>query len=201
MLHVNIWRGLRSFVVCVHCSVNVFKRLSFLQQQVRKFYSHFLFVHLCHQLFAVVINSNENFLLQTTVVPNSFLLPMLPPSRCATGYHGNPQMLGSRCEECKCSLWGALPGPCDPVTGQCRCRVGASGKSCDQCMERHVCGPAGIICKTNEQLFLFSLLLVLLFPSSFVVFSFSFFLSSFLFLLYSGYLQVEIFHIECILQL
>ncbi|XP_044024751.1 laminin subunit alpha-2 isoform X3 [Siniperca chuatsi] len=70
--------------------------------------------------------------------------------RCATGYHGNPQMPGGRCEECKCSLWGALPGPCDPVTGQCRCRVGASGKSCDQCMDRHVCGPSGIISCDDE---------------------------------------------------
>uniref|UniRef100_A0A8D3DXG8 Laminin subunit alpha 2 n=1 Tax=Scophthalmus maximus TaxID=52904 RepID=A0A8D3DXG8_SCOMX len=58
--------------------------------------------------------------------------------RCATGYHGNPRTPGGRCEECKCSVWGALPGPCDPVTGQCRCRVGASGRSCDQCMDRHV---------------------------------------------------------------
>uniref|UniRef100_A0A669ES97 Laminin subunit alpha-2 n=1 Tax=Oreochromis niloticus TaxID=8128 RepID=A0A669ES97_ORENI len=58
--------------------------------------------------------------------------------RCATGYHGNPRIPGSHCEECKCSLWGALPGPCDPVTGQCRCRVGASGMTCDQCMDRHV---------------------------------------------------------------
>ncbi|KAM7395151.1 hypothetical protein PAMA_006754 [Pampus argenteus] len=70
--------------------------------------------------------------------------------RCATGYHGNPQMPGGHCEECKCSLWGALPGPCDPVTGQCRCRVGASGKSCDQCMDRHVCGPTGIISCDDE---------------------------------------------------
>ncbi|XP_039981437.1 laminin subunit alpha-2 isoform X2 [Xiphias gladius] len=70
--------------------------------------------------------------------------------RCATGYHGNPRMPGGHCEECKCSLWGALPGPCDPVTGQCRCRVGASGKSCDQCMDRHVCGPAGIISCDDE---------------------------------------------------
>ncbi|XP_040920197.1 laminin subunit alpha-2 isoform X3 [Toxotes jaculatrix] len=70
--------------------------------------------------------------------------------RCATGYHGNPRMPGGRCEECKCSMWGALPGPCDPVTGQCRCRVGASGKSCDQCMDRHVCGPAGIISCDDE---------------------------------------------------
>uniref|UniRef100_A0AAX7VJA7 Laminin subunit alpha 2 n=1 Tax=Astatotilapia calliptera TaxID=8154 RepID=A0AAX7VJA7_ASTCA len=52
--------------------------------------------------------------------------------RCATGYHGNPRIPGGHCEECKCSLWGALPGPCDPVTGQCRCRVGASGMTCDQ---------------------------------------------------------------------
>uniref|UniRef100_A0A3P8R9V6 Laminin subunit alpha 2 n=1 Tax=Astatotilapia calliptera TaxID=8154 RepID=A0A3P8R9V6_ASTCA len=58
--------------------------------------------------------------------------------RCATGYHGNPRIPGGHCEECKCSLWGALPGPCDPVTGQCRCRVGASGMTCDQCMDRHV---------------------------------------------------------------
>ncbi|KAE8286697.1 Laminin subunit alpha-2 [Larimichthys crocea] len=70
--------------------------------------------------------------------------------RCSTGYRGNPRMPGGRCEECKCSPWGALPGPCDPVTGQCRCRVGASGTSCDQCMERHVCGPAGIISCDDE---------------------------------------------------
>ncbi|XP_008282870.1 laminin subunit alpha-2 isoform X9 [Stegastes partitus] len=70
--------------------------------------------------------------------------------RCATGYHGNPRMPGGRCEECKCSLWGALPGPCDPVTGQCRCRVGTSGMLCDQCMDRHVCGASGIISCDDE---------------------------------------------------
>ncbi|XP_061742141.1 laminin subunit alpha-2 isoform X4 [Nerophis ophidion] len=70
--------------------------------------------------------------------------------RCSTGYHGNPRMPGGRCEECKCSSWGALPGPCDPVTGQCQCTVGASGRSCDQCMERHVCGPSGIISCDDE---------------------------------------------------
>nr|XP_057947713.1 laminin subunit alpha-2 isoform X3 [Doryrhamphus excisus] len=70
--------------------------------------------------------------------------------RCSTGYHGNPRMPGGRCEECKCSSWGALPGPCDPVTGQCRCKVGVSGRSCDQCMDRHVCGPSGIISCDDE---------------------------------------------------
>ncbi|XP_057678966.1 laminin subunit alpha-2 isoform X4 [Corythoichthys intestinalis] len=70
--------------------------------------------------------------------------------RCSTGYHGNPRMPGGRCEECKCSTWGSLPGPCDPITGQCRCTVGVSGRSCDQCMERHVCGPSGIISCDDE---------------------------------------------------
>ncbi|XP_069017691.1 laminin subunit alpha-2 [Embiotoca jacksoni] len=70
--------------------------------------------------------------------------------RCATGYHGNPRMPGGHCEECKCSLWGALPRPCHPVTGQCHCRDGASGLSCDQCMERHVCGPTEILSCDDE---------------------------------------------------
>ncbi|XP_051908452.1 laminin subunit alpha-2 isoform X2 [Hippocampus zosterae] len=70
--------------------------------------------------------------------------------RCSTGYYGNPQIPGGRCEECKCSPWGALPEPCDTVTGQCQCTFGASGRSCDQCMERHVCGPSGIISCDDE---------------------------------------------------
>ncbi|KPP66555.1 laminin subunit alpha-2-like, partial [Scleropages formosus] len=66
--------------------------------------------------------------------------------RCASGYHGDPRAPGGRCEECKCDSVGALPGPCDPRTGQCRCRPGATGRACDRCMERHVCGPSGIVC-------------------------------------------------------
>uniref|UniRef100_A0A6Q2XIM3 Basement membrane-specific heparan sulfate proteoglycan core protein n=1 Tax=Esox lucius TaxID=8010 RepID=A0A6Q2XIM3_ESOLU len=58
--------------------------------------------------------------------------------RCATGYHGDPRAPGGKCEECKCDLYGAWPQPCDPGSGQCRCRPGASGRTCSQCMERHV---------------------------------------------------------------
>uniref|UniRef100_A0A672NID3 Laminin, alpha 2 n=1 Tax=Sinocyclocheilus grahami TaxID=75366 RepID=A0A672NID3_SINGR len=65
--------------------------------------------------------------------------------RCAPGFHGNPSVLGGRCEECKCDAYGAFPTVCDPRSGQCRCRPGASGLKCDQCMERHVCGPQGIV--------------------------------------------------------
>ncbi|KAL0967369.1 hypothetical protein UPYG_G00251370 [Umbra pygmaea] len=65
--------------------------------------------------------------------------------RCATGYHGDPRAPGGKCEECKCDPYGAWPQPCDSHSGQCRCRPGASGLTCSQCMERHVCGPSGII--------------------------------------------------------
>ncbi|KAM6964872.1 laminin subunit alpha-2 [Aplochiton taeniatus] len=65
--------------------------------------------------------------------------------RCATGYHGDPRLPGGRCEECKCAVWGAWPEPCDPLTGQCRCRAGSRGRDCSGCMERHVCGPQGVI--------------------------------------------------------
>ncbi|XP_062857847.1 laminin subunit alpha-2 [Trichomycterus rosablanca] len=65
--------------------------------------------------------------------------------RCASGYHGNPRVPGGGCEECKCDAVGAMPVPCDPHTGACRCRPGATGLKCDRCMERHVCGPTGIV--------------------------------------------------------
>uniref|UniRef100_A0A8C1W8S5 Laminin subunit alpha 2 n=1 Tax=Cyprinus carpio TaxID=7962 RepID=A0A8C1W8S5_CYPCA len=65
--------------------------------------------------------------------------------RCAAGFHGNPSMLGGRCEECKCNAYGAFPSACDPHSGHCQCRPGASGLRCDLCMERHVCGPQGIV--------------------------------------------------------
>uniref|UniRef100_A0AAR2JGC3 Basement membrane-specific heparan sulfate proteoglycan core protein n=1 Tax=Pygocentrus nattereri TaxID=42514 RepID=A0AAR2JGC3_PYGNA len=65
--------------------------------------------------------------------------------RCAAGFHGDPRAVGGRCEECKCDVVGAWPVPCDTRTGQCQCRPGATGLKCDRCMERHVCGPAGIV--------------------------------------------------------
>ncbi|XP_076872711.1 LOW QUALITY PROTEIN: laminin subunit alpha-2 [Brachyhypopomus gauderio] len=65
--------------------------------------------------------------------------------RCAAGFHGNPQVVGGRCEECKCDPVGAWPVPCDIHTGQCQCRTGATGLKCNHCMEKHVCGPAGIV--------------------------------------------------------
>ncbi|XP_067840660.1 laminin subunit alpha-2 isoform X2 [Heptranchias perlo] len=58
--------------------------------------------------------------------------------RCAPGYYGNPRIEGSSCVECECDSIGSLPVPCDKVTGQCNCKPGMKGWTCDRCMEWHV---------------------------------------------------------------
>ncbi|XP_072107642.1 laminin subunit alpha-2 isoform X2 [Mobula birostris] len=57
--------------------------------------------------------------------------------RCAQGYYGNPRIEGSGCVQCECDAIGSLPEPCDTVTGQCNCRPGMRGWTCDKCMEWH----------------------------------------------------------------
>lgn len=39
------------------------------------------------------------------------------------------------CIRCSCSLTGSVSRDCDPVTGQCRCRMGIGGSRCDRCAE------------------------------------------------------------------
>ncbi|XP_061234265.1 laminin subunit alpha-2 isoform X6 [Neopsephotus bourkii] len=57
--------------------------------------------------------------------------------RCASGYTGNPQTPGGSCQECECDRYGSLPVPCDPVTGQCTCKLGFTGWKCAGCEHRH----------------------------------------------------------------
>ncbi|XP_006885094.1 PREDICTED: laminin subunit alpha-2-like [Elephantulus edwardii] len=57
--------------------------------------------------------------------------------RCAPGYTGSPSSPGGSCQECECDPHGALPVPCDPVTGLCTCRPGATGPKCDGCKPWH----------------------------------------------------------------
>ncbi|XP_064605903.1 laminin subunit alpha-2-like [Liolophura sinensis] len=57
--------------------------------------------------------------------------------RCLPGFYGDPTVEGDRCHPCTCNIDGALSRTCDPVSGQCRCRPGLSGRSCDQCRPRH----------------------------------------------------------------
>ena len=57
--------------------------------------------------------------------------------RCAPGYTGSPSSPGGSCQECECDPHGSLPVPCDPVTGICTCRPGATGQKCDGCKHWH----------------------------------------------------------------
>ncbi|XP_077990917.1 laminin subunit alpha-2-like [Glandiceps talaboti] len=57
---------------------------------------------------------------------------------CDEGYFGEPSVLGGRCELCDCNTHGSLSQTCDPVTGQCECEEGISGRACDVCQHRHI---------------------------------------------------------------
>ncbi|XP_067342410.1 laminin subunit alpha-1 isoform X1 [Channa argus] len=70
--------------------------------------------------------------------------------RCSVGYYGNPSMPGRMCSPCSCSGWGSLHTLCDHLTGQCECKAGAKGLSCDQCEERYVLeGDECVLCDDN----------------------------------------------------
>nr|XP_046227110.1 laminin subunit alpha-1 [Scatophagus argus] len=58
--------------------------------------------------------------------------------RCSVGYYGNPSLPGGACLQCNCSQWGSVQQLCDMLSGQCKCKAGVKGRSCDQCDERHV---------------------------------------------------------------
>uniref|UniRef100_A0A3B4Z2A9 Basement membrane-specific heparan sulfate proteoglycan core protein n=1 Tax=Stegastes partitus TaxID=144197 RepID=A0A3B4Z2A9_9TELE len=69
--------------------------------------------------------------------------------RCSVGYYGNPSVLGGVCRRCTCSGQGSLHPLCDALTGQCECRHGNTGRSCDQCDDRHVLQGAACVCEYN----------------------------------------------------
>ncbi|KAM8862639.1 laminin subunit alpha-5 isoform 2-T2 [Spinachia spinachia] len=49
---------------------------------------------------------------------------------CAPGYYGDA-VTAKNCTKCNCSPCGTES--CDPQTGQCRCKAGVTGTSCDHC--------------------------------------------------------------------
>ncbi|XP_013421944.1 cadherin EGF LAG seven-pass G-type receptor 2-like isoform X1 [Lingula anatina] len=57
--------------------------------------------------------------------------------KCACkDFHYRPE--GSEeCYKCNCYSVGSFGQSCDPLTGQCRCRMGVKGKRCDQCDSRY----------------------------------------------------------------
>uniref|UniRef100_A0A8C9W7T3 Laminin, gamma 3 n=1 Tax=Scleropages formosus TaxID=113540 RepID=A0A8C9W7T3_SCLFO len=56
--------------------------------------------------------------------------------RCRQGYYGDAlgRSSGNSCKRgCKCSPTGSSSTACHPITGQCVCRPGVQGVSCDSC--------------------------------------------------------------------
>ncbi|CAJ0568741.1 unnamed protein product, partial [Mesorhabditis spiculigera] len=56
---------------------------------------------------------------------------------CVTGYYGDPSSIGGQCIECDCHPDGSLHGSCHPLTGECECKPGVTGRDCSRCQERH----------------------------------------------------------------
>eukprot|EP00064_Thunnus_orientalis_P022038 superscaffoldBa00007097_g22218 len=66
--------------------------------------------------------------------------------RCASGFYGNPQVVGGTCTPCECNgnVDVSEAGHCDTVTGEClrclgntagrHCEVGVAGRRCEECI-------------------------------------------------------------------
>lgn len=56
--------------------------------------------------------------------------------RCASGFYGNPQVVGGTCVRCECNgnVDISEAGHCDTVTGEClRCLGNTAGRHCELC--------------------------------------------------------------------
>lgn len=57
-------------------------------------------------------------------------------SRCASGFYGNPQVVGGACVRCEChgNVNISEAGYCDIITGEClRCLGNTAGRHCEVC--------------------------------------------------------------------
>uniref|UniRef100_A0A8C3IVW1 Laminin subunit alpha 3 n=1 Tax=Chrysemys picta bellii TaxID=8478 RepID=A0A8C3IVW1_CHRPI len=75
---------------------------------------------------------------------SSFFLLFMSEDGCKPGFFG-PQ-----CQPCQCYGSGVLDGNCDGKTGQCRCRVGFQGLSCDACAVGYFQYPFCQMCACNS---------------------------------------------------
>lgn len=58
-----------------------------------------------------------------------------PLCSCTSGYYGNPQRIGDICRPCHCNPEGSRSQFCDINSGQCPCRDGISGRTCEACTD------------------------------------------------------------------
>uniref|UniRef100_A0A7I4XW57 Laminin subunit alpha-2 n=1 Tax=Haemonchus contortus TaxID=6289 RepID=A0A7I4XW57_HAECO len=68
---------------------------------------------------------------------------------CVIGYFGEPSTPGGFCQSCDCHPDGSLNGACNPLTGQCECREGVTGRDCSRCQHRHAF--IGGVCTSCDQ--------------------------------------------------
>lgn len=74
--------------------------------------------------------------MQPLIPQKDFLFVLLLLSRCASGFYGNPQVVGGSCVSCECNgnVNVSEAGYCDAVTGEClRCLDNTAGKHCEAC--------------------------------------------------------------------
>ncbi|XP_059831982.1 laminin subunit alpha-1 isoform X1 [Hypanus sabinus] len=58
--------------------------------------------------------------------------------RCTPGYYGNPRASDGNCHKCECNPSGSIHNNCDSLLGHCICKLGVTGRLCDQCERKHV---------------------------------------------------------------
>uniref|UniRef100_A0A452J3G1 Laminin subunit alpha 3 n=1 Tax=Gopherus agassizii TaxID=38772 RepID=A0A452J3G1_9SAUR len=75
---------------------------------------------------------------------SSFFLLFMSEDGCKPGFFG-PQ-----CQPCQCYSSGVLDGNCNGKTGQCRCRLGFQGLSCDACAIGYFQYPFCQMCACNS---------------------------------------------------
>ncbi|VDP83440.1 unnamed protein product [Schistosoma mattheei] len=72
--------------------------------------------------------------------------------RCKSGYYPNPKQ-PTTCLPCSCDPVGTIDGQVEcNAQGQCQCKPGIGGKSCDHCLEDHFGFNAGgcLPCNCSE---------------------------------------------------
>ncbi|XP_039586012.1 laminin subunit alpha-3-like [Passer montanus] len=79
----------------------------------------------------------------TSSIPSDAVAGDIIEEGCKPGYFG-PQ-----CLSCQCHGAGVLGGDCDGSTGQCRCRTGFGGLSCDTCAAGYFQYPFCQVCECN----------------------------------------------------
>ncbi|XP_062987370.1 laminin subunit alpha-3 [Elgaria multicarinata webbii] len=84
------------------------------------------------------------------VYPVSTPNPEDPPAGHITGGGCKPGFFGPRCQPCQCHGSGVLnDGDCDKKTGQCQCRAGFQGITCDSCAVGYFRYPFCQMCQCN----------------------------------------------------